>query len=41
MTNEASWHGPVDDPSAVHLDILHAQVLSWIRFLVCHEWNIT
>nr|XP_043635621.1 uncharacterized protein LOC122606820 [Erigeron canadensis] len=27
VTNEVSWHGPVDDPSAVHLDILHAQIL--------------
>nr|GEV02157.1 vacuolar protein sorting-associated protein 62 [Tanacetum cinerariifolium] len=27
VTNEVSWHGPEDDPSAVHLDILHAQVL--------------
>ncbi|XP_076932508.1 uncharacterized protein LOC143598077 [Bidens hawaiensis] len=26
VTNEVSWHGPVDDPSAVHLDILHAQI---------------
>ncbi|XP_071698618.1 uncharacterized protein [Rutidosis leptorrhynchoides] len=27
VTNEVSWHGPVDDPSAVHLDILHAKIL--------------
>lgn len=27
VTNEVSWHGPVDDPSSVHLDILHAQIL--------------
>lgn len=27
VTNEVSWHGPEDDPSAVHLDILHAQIL--------------
>ncbi|MFS7909478.1 putative vacuolar protein sorting-associated protein [Helianthus anomalus] len=26
VTNKVSWHGPVDDPSAVHLDILHAQI---------------
>ncbi|XP_035834787.1 uncharacterized protein LOC110887015 isoform X3 [Helianthus annuus] len=26
VTNKVSWHGPEDDPSAVHLDILHAQI---------------
>lgn len=27
ITNEISWHGfPEKDPSAVHLDILHAEV---------------
>ncbi|KAK8983318.1 hypothetical protein V6N11_073414 [Hibiscus sabdariffa] len=28
VTNEITWHGsPEDDPSAVHLDILHAEIL--------------
>ncbi|KAD5802908.1 hypothetical protein E3N88_14268 [Mikania micrantha] len=26
VTNEVSWHGPADNPSSVHLDILHAQI---------------
>lgn len=27
MTNEINWHGnPEKDPSAVHIDVLHAEV---------------
>lgn len=26
MENKFSWHGPENDPSAVHLDILDAEV---------------
>ncbi|KAI3512412.1 hypothetical protein L1887_19727 [Cichorium endivia] len=26
VTNEASWHGPAEDPNSVHRDIMHAQI---------------
>jgi len=34
VTNEFSWHGgPEKDPSAVHIDVLHAEVDIYIFFI--------
>lgn len=30
VSNEFSWHGSEKDPSAVHIDVLHAEVDSFL-----------
>lgn len=41
VTNEINWHGdPEKDPSAVHIDVLHAEVEEFMMFWLHVNWWI-